>query len=402
MHNSPVDTSSLLEVPVGGLEPGMYVAGLDRPWLETPFAVQGFYVQSTEEIDFVAQHCAYVFVDPRRRIAAKSKPQRKPARRTYKDTTALKSELQQAEVDLTSASESMARVFDQIKTGGHLEINVVKAAINPLIASILRNSEAVAALVRLKKKGAYLFNHSIAVAVWAAILGRHLGLERTRLEKLALGAALLDVGMASMDEEIMRSANHLSESDFSEIKRHAGLGADLLRHNDAGLSMEIVEMVASHHERHDGSGYPNGLQGLSIPLFARIAAIVDSYDAMITPRPYAACRSSFEAMQELADLKDQLFQGSLVEQFMQAIGLFPTGSIVQLNSGEVGVVVQQNAARRLRPRVVVILDAHGHRHDKMVLIDLSKYGTSHGDKDLWITHELEPGAYGIQPDDYFL
>ena len=161
-------------------------------------------------------------------------------------------------------------------------------------------------------------------------------------------------------------------------------------------------MVATHHERHDGSGYPAGLEGVGIPLFGRIAGLIDSYDAMITPRPYAQCRTSFEAMQELADLKDSLFQGTLVEQFMQAVGLFPTGSVVQLNSGEVGVIVKQNTARRLRPKVVVILDGDGKRYDSLVLIDLAKYTPETGKSDLWISQELEPGAHGIQPDEYFL
>jgi HD-GYP domain-containing protein (c-di-GMP phosphodiesterase class II) len=397
-HNN----SNLFEVPVGSLDPGMYVGALDRPWLESPFAVQGFYVENREDIDFVSQHCVSVFVDPRRRKRAEpANPSTQP-RRTYRDTTPLKNELKKAEIDLTSASDAMGRVFDQLKTGGHFDIGIVRSAIQPLIDSIMRNNEAMAALVRIKKKGAYLFNHSISVAVWAAILGRHLGLERVQLEKLALGAALLDVGMASVDEKFINSTDPLSESEFTDVKKHVPMGVDLLRHKEADLPVEILEMIASHHERHNGTGYPKGAEGLDIPLFARIAAIVDSYDAMITPRAHATCRSSFEAMQELSDLKDQLFQGSLVEQFMQAVGLFPTGSIVQLNTSEIGVVVQQNAARRLRPKVVLILDSEGHRHDKMVLIDLAKYTASDGGSEMWITQELEPGAYGIQPDEYFL
>lgn len=402
MSANPAHAANLIEVPVTNLEPGMYIAALDRPWLDTPFAVQGFYVFDADDIAFVAQHCAFVMVDPRRRSTGVKTATKRRTRRTYRDKTSLKSELKKAEIDLTSASDAMARVFGQLKTGGHLDVGVIKAAINPLIESVLRNNEAIAALIRMKKRGDYLYNHSLAVAVWAAILGRHLGLERAQLEKLALGAALLDVGMASMDEEFTNSAAELSEAQFAEVKTHVPLGLDLLKLNEANLSPEVLEMVASHHERHDGSGYPQGLSGANIPLFGRIAAIVDSYDAMITQRPYANARSSFEAIQELVDLKDQLFHGSLVEQFVQAIGLFPTGAVVKLSSGEVGVVIQQNAARRLRPKVVVVLDAQGERQDQMVVIDLAKYTAPDGKSDLWITQELEPGAYGIQPDDYFL
>ena len=141
---------------------------------------------------------------------------------------------------------------------------------------------------------------------------------------------------------------------------------------------------------------------MDIPLFARIVGLVDSYDAMISTRPHVGARSSFEAIQELADLKGGLFQAELVEQFMQAIGLFPTGSVIELNTGEVGVVVAQNALRRLRPKVVVILDQDKQRHAKLVVVDLGKYGSENAGSDLWINRELEVGAYGIRPDEYFL
>jgi HD-GYP domain-containing protein (c-di-GMP phosphodiesterase class II) len=392
---------NLLEVPVHNLQAGMYVAGLDRPWLETPFAVQGFYVLNQEDIDFVAQHCAYVMVDPRRRTKSKAVPTKERARRTYKDQSSLKSELKSAEIDLTSAAESMSKVFAQLRTGGHLDLKIVQAAINPLIESVLRNNEAMAALVRMKKKGEYLYNHSLSVAVWATILGRHLGLARKQLERLALGSALLDVGMASVDDQLTQFTGKLSEREFASIRQHVALGVDLLKLKSE-LPDEVIQTVAFHHERHDGSGYPNGLSGKQIPMFARIAGLVDSYDAMITPRPYAQCRTSFEAVQELADQKEHLFQGALVEQFLQAIGLFPTGSVVQLNSGEIGVIVAQNAARRLRPKIVVVIDAEGRRNSSLVVMDLSKYSPGEGALDLWIKRELEPGAHGIQPDEFFL
>lgn len=401
MSLNSTEQQNLLEVPVHNLEAGMYVAGLDRPWLETPFAVQGFYVLNQEDIDFVAQHCAYVMVDPRRRTKSKAIPTKERARRTYKDQSSLKNELKSAEVDLTSAAESMSKVFAQLKTGGHLDLKIVQSAINPLIESVLRNNEAMAALVRMKKKGEYLYNHSLSVAVWATILGRHLGLARKQLERLALGSALLDVGMASVDDRLTQSTGKLSEGDFASIRQHVALGVDLLKLK-GDLPDEVIQTVAFHHERHDGSGYPNGISGKQIPMFARIAGLVDSYDAMITPRPYAQCRTSFEAVQELADQKEHLFQGALVEQFLQAIGLFPTGSVVQLNSGEVGVIVAQNAARRLRPKIVVVIDAQGQRNSSLVVMDLSKYTPGEGALDLWIKRELEPGAHGIQPDEFFL
>lgn len=381
----------------------MYIADLDRPWLETPFPLQGFYVFSQEDMDLVAGHCSYVYVDTRRfsKEAAADRESVAP-RRVYRNKTTLKEELQSAKPCLASSGESMARVFASLRKGGHLDVDVVKSAIHPLIESVFRNNEAIAALMRMKKKGEYLYNHSLAVTVWAAVLGRQLGIERRRLERLALGAALLDIGMASLDDGLTQVTGPLDESGLERMRKHVPLGVDLLKLN-RDLPEDVVEMVTTHHERHDGSGYPHGLSGNDIPLFGRIAGLVDSYDAMITPRPWAPSRSSFQAMQELSDLRDKLFQGALVEQLMQAIGLFPTGSLVQLNTGEIAVVVQQNAARRLRPKVVVVLDADGRRKSTLVVLDLLSYrADSSAQSDLWITQELEPGAHGIEPDEFFL
>lgn len=389
---------------MSSLSPGMYVAALDRPWLETPFAVQGFFVQSQEDVDYVAQHCAWVYVDPRRISSAKKSARQAPRTRTPVPETvsSIKNELRRVDVDLSNASETMERVFSQIRTGDHLDVAVVKSAISPLIKSVLRNSEAAAILIRLKKKGDYLYGHSLAVSVWSAILGKHMGLERKQLERLALGAALLDVGMTRVDDRLTKSPAPLDNPGTLEVRRHVADGVKLLKRS-GDIPDDILQMVASHHERHNGSGYPRALAGKDIPLFGRIAGLVDSYDAMITERPYASPRSTFEAMQELSDAKDDLFQAALVEQFVQAVGLFPTGSVVQLSSGEIGVIVQQNAVRRLRPKIVVALDANGNRKDKLTIIDLAKYGTGDGAKtDLWISKELEPGSHGIHPDEFFL
>jgi hypothetical protein len=163
----------------------------------------------------------------------------------------------------------------------------------------------------------------------------------------------------------------------------------------------VIEIAAAHHERHDGSGYPRGLSGNEIPLGARIAGLVDSYDAMTTPRPYAPPRSSFGAMQELARAKGTSFQAELVEQMMQAIGLFPTGSLVELDTGEVAIVVGQNASRRLKPKVCIVLDHEKERRADFPIVDLLEAETAGGTAPR-IARELPPGAYGIDAQDYYL
>ncbi len=393
-----------MEVPVGSLQLGMYVSQLDRPWLETPFILQGFFLEEQADIDLVAEHCAYVYVDPRRRTLVKhtAKVVKEPTRnRTYKDKSSLKSEFSVAVEEYESAGVAVGKVFDELRRGRLLNLKSMRSAIDPLIDSVVRNSEAMAALVRLKSKGDYLYNHSLANAVWAAVLGRHLGLEPAVLKQLALAAAVMDVGMTQLDQSVLDTPGELDHLDTERMHEHVGLGVELLK-KSGETDPEVLAVVSGHHERHDGSGYPKGLKGAEIPLLARIAGLVDSYDAMITTRSHAPARSSFEAMQELSDRKDELFQGELVEQLMQAIGLFPTGSVVELSSGEVAIVVAQNDTRRLRPKVVVVLDENKQRYPRLVIIDLANYDASSHKSDIWVKKELQADAYGLRPDEFFL
>ena len=399
-----IDHRGLIEIPASKLEPGMYVAEIDRPWLETPFATQGFYVRSAEDTAYVQQHCDYVFVDPRRRRPPSTMQTAATTaqRQHYRNHTDLDREIATAKDDLESASEAVAKVFGQLRTNGHLDVPGMQRAINPLIDSVLRNDEALAALIRMRSRGDYFYNRALSNAVWAALLGRHIGLELATLKRLALGAALVDVGMSKVDSSITDSDQPLTDEQLVQMREHVLHGMELLK-QAGNVDRDVLQIIANHHERYDGSGYPRGLIQDEIPLLARIVGLVDTYDAMITDKPWAPGRSSFNAMQELADAKDELFQGALVEQFLQAVGLFPTGSIVELSSGEVGIVLQQNPTRRLRPKLTLILDADKRPLDEMVIIDLGSYAKEDGNSAaLWITQELRPGDYGIQPDEYFL
>ena len=391
---------NLVEVPVFSLEVGMFVAELDRPWLETPFAMQGFVVKDDADIEYISKHCTYVYVDPEKREGFGIKMPRQV--KAVKEQSTLKAEFSRAKVEFESASQAMERVFAQIEQNQKVDIPTMQKVVRPLIDSVFRNREALAALVRLKDKGDYMFQHSLATAVWAAVLGRHMGLERAALEDLALGVSVMDVGMTDVPDEILNKKGPLEPHEIVEMRAHVSNSLKLVHNN--GLTNRVMNLVACHHERFDGSGYPQRLKGNEIPPLARIAGIVDTYDAMLTPRPHSRARSSFEAIQELADMKDRGFQGSLVEQFIQTVGMFPTGSIVELNTGAVGVVVEQNPARRLKPKVVLILDENKQRYNKLSLIDLSAVAswTKLQLPEMWIVQEHSRGSFDIQPDDYFI
>ncbi len=391
----------LVKLPAMNLEPGMFVAELDRPWLETPFAIQGFVVRDSDEVLYVSNYVDHVYVDAEYTGVKQSlKLAVEAMKTTPRERLALREEFRRTKVSFDSAAETLDKIFVSLRGGSQNDISAVQTAINPLIEGVFRNQDAVAALLRLKESGEYRYHHGVSMAVWAAIVGRHIGLARHELEKLAVGCAMCDIGMTQLPPELLDQAENLTKEQLRIIRAHPTMGSELVCRSK-NIDFEILGIIENHHERMDGSGYPRGIQGAAIPLLARIAGLVDTYDAMITPRPYATARTSHEATQELLDCKGRQFQEALVEQFVQAIGLFPTGTMVELNTGEVGIVAAQNATRRLKPELIIVLDADKARLASVKVVDLANQAIA-AEGERWITRELLSGTYGISGEEFFI
>lgn len=408
----------LREVEVGKLTVGMYVAELDRPWLETPFPLQGFYVRSPADIEALQAFCQWVMVDPRRfdeRLSDRAterngnghKPPREGGRsRTgdvklhltqYPESEAVEAELPAARSALDTGSERFESLWADLISRRQVRIESFRSAVNPMVDSVLRNKDALVTLMRVQNLDRHTHEHCLALAVWGSLLGRQLGLPPDQIKTLALGCSLVDIGKVRVAQDVLYKPGRLDASELAEVQAHVEHSLQMVR--DMGeKSEDVLGIVRWHHERMDGSGYPDALEGDAIPMFARMAGIVDSYDAMISPRVYAETMSSHQALVELQDLSPSRFQAELVNQFVQAIGLFPNGCLVELSSGEVGVVFAQNPGRRLRPKVMLILDAQKRKRCDLVIVDLK----SVGQQDLRIARELAANEYGIDTREYFL
>ena len=413
----------LREVEVGKLSLGMYVAELDRPWLETPFTLQGFYLRSPEDISNLADYCDVVKVDPRRydpRIAALSHaggaerartapvPRRsRPAQRSagtatlrhtaYNDVATVEDELPAARRTLVDSAATFEGFWQDLSARRRVRIANLRAAVNPLVDSILRNKDALVTLMRVQHLDRNTHEHCMALAVWGSLLARQLGLPPEQIKALALACSLVDIGKIRLPKQLLYKPGTLNGQEYAIVKSHVDYSLQMLD-GMGEANDDVIATVRWHHERMDGGGYPDGLRGDDIPVFARIAGIVDSYDAMISPRTYAPMCSSYEALVELQDHSPAHFQTELVEQFAQAVGLFPNGALVELSTGEVGVVCGQNAGRRLRPKVMLILDTDKRRRDELVIIDL-KQSDQH---QMRIARELARNEYGIDAAEYFL
>ncbi|NND53959.1 MAG: HD-GYP domain-containing protein [Gammaproteobacteria bacterium] len=422
-----------IKIDVGDLLPGMFVAKLDRPWLETPFLFQGFEVRDESELEQLQELCKHVFVDAARsalseaeilsRSAGDNAPE--PAAKifvtkpnlpdlaeatitdlkgeiNYTNKVSTRDEAPKAAAAYSNAVQIMEKVLARVRAGRDIDAETISAAVTPMVDSVLRNPDAMSWLMTLQKQDDYTYHHSIACSVWAVVLGRHLGFTREDLDKLAVGGMLLDIGKTRVPQELLAKPESLSDPETEAMRKHVDFSMELALTSDA-LCREILDMIESHHERFDGSGYPRGLEDDDIPICGRIAGIVDCYDAMVTERPHAPARSTYDAIRELNRLAGKDFQKELVEQFVQALGMFPTGSLVELNTGEVGIVVEQNRVRRLRPTVLICLDRDKQPVTSYETIDLRKYPSKTSEPDaVWISHGHEAGAFDIDPRDYFM
>ena len=405
-------------VPTGELVIGMYVAELDRPWEESPFPLQGFCIKSESEIELLRKLCKTVSID--RHFQRSVRPQDRstgvlnlhpgdvthdeklpiPKRVVeYIDAHSCEAELEVAVEVHKNLSMRFRELFRPFKSSSDLHVEEMGEPITAMVESIIRNPNALAQLSLLKGRDSYTYNHCINMGIQAVVFGRHLGLVQQDLDALAWGAIFCDFGKASIPAELLNKSGRLSEEEFKIIKRHVTYSVDALQ-SIKSLTSKTLEMIHTHHERFNGSGYLKGFKGKEIPIFGRMAAIVDTYDAIINDRPYARAISPHEAIRELYELRDVAFQPELVEAFIQAIGVYPVGTLVELNTGQVGVVIAQNRVRHLKPKIMLILDESKVAYRISPILDLMQ-DPQDRNKPISITSVLEPQAHGINPNDIF-
>lgn len=413
---------SLKEVKVNipDLEIGMYVTRLDRPWLETPYLLQGFELKTPEDIQELSKYCEFVYIDielgkdieQKHSIAAhsvKTDDSSKNARQNltgiepvdYIDTSEFDDELKTAHQNYVQLSEAAEDILDEISKNRKLDLPVLQEAITPMVDSVIRNPDAFSWLTRLKHKDNYTYNHSVSSSVWCVAFGRHLGLPKKDLQSLAIGGLLADVGKIRLPEKLINNTERFNQYEFKLIRKHVEYGVEIVSSIN-GITPEVIDMVRTHHERHDGNGYPAGLSKNRISIFGKIAGIVDCYDAMVSDRPYAAAMSPHEAVKMLYDMRDREFQSELVEQFIQVVGIYPVGTVVEMSDERVGVIVAQHRIWRLRPKVMMLLDEDKRPLNDFETIDLYHVINDHDNQPLDIVRSVDPSVYGIDPQQFYL
>lgn len=415
------------KIAIDDLRVGMYVSELDRAEL-VPTEFRGFWVRSRTQIDKLKRYCRHVYIDvpdslpypgSRRPTAGKwpstrsftSEQERKlqfeilklgatpgVAAQKYQDQTTIEQETSTIRPAYDALKVFVRKTMQDIRQGGSFGSDDVKKVVVPVVASAVRNADALVCFAQLRRKADYTTLHSVRVCLLALAFGRHLGLGIPDLIILGIGALLHDIGKMSVPDELLNKPGPLSKVERDLVRKHVQAGVQLLRRIDR-LPATAIDVARYHHERYDGSGYPHRLSNNQIPYLGQIGGIIDCYDALTSDRAYAPGISGYTALQRIYGTRERDFDPKLVEQFIQCMGIYPIGSIVELNSGDVGVVVSVNRARRLKPRVRLVLrpDRSPHRPPKTV--NLMQHTTETGET-YEIEHVPEPGAYGIVAADY--
>jgi putative nucleotidyltransferase with HDIG domain len=412
------------KINVQDLKVGMYVRELDRPWRESPFLFQGFEIRDEDEIRELRRYCQYVLIDtpepnqktlPRtsaEKVITEKQLQRKQAERdilikvstqpllksTYRDKNTLEQEMGFAREIHRETRDLVYTLLEDVRLGKNINSLGAKKVVGEMVESVIRNPDALTTFAQLKKKDEYTAQHSMRVCILALSFGRHLGFDYNELNLLGIGALLHDIGKMKVPSEILNKPGALNEYEYAQMKSHVPHGVAILE-KTPGIPRPAIEVARCHHERYAGSGYIGGLKGDQIGLFGMIGGIVDCYDAISSDRAYHTGMSTHAALKKMYEWRHRDFHPGLVEQFIQCMGIYPIGSVVELNTGEIGVVVTMNRVRRLKPRVALVLQPDFDPVQCSTTVDLKDYKTRDG-RPCEIDRVLEPGIYGINPVNY--
>lgn len=385
---------------------GHFVARLDRPWGDSPFAMQGVMVSDSSIRAWMTTHCAWVVIDLKR-----SENKTRPPELTgvgaggtaFDQLEHPRNVLRQYRINRRSMRTALShygvlgrqtrRFLNACAAGQSLDIQAAEAAIHSLAETLEHNLAALVWLTRIKQQDDYTAEHCINVAVLAMGLAYALEWPREEIELAGMAGLLHDLGKMRVDSAILNKPGRLTPDEYEHLKTHTTLGYELLR-RDPDVPAPVTQVVLDHHERPDGQGYPNARAAHEVGPLSSLVAVVDSYDAITSNRVYDAARSHHEALGILWRQRDKQFDATLVEAFIQFMGWVTPGTLVRLSTGDIAVVIQANHGRRLKPVVrLLVPDGDGyHPGDEWNLAELAP---SEGEPWIRIRDVLPDGAEGV-------
>ncbi|WP_198343202.1 HD-GYP domain-containing protein [Oleiphilus messinensis] len=394
-----------VKMPVDNLEIGMYVTRLDRPWTEIPVLLQGMTINSIDDIELLRSHCRHVFIEIEKEfwidnqksgpITAEGTAPNYPGLRENKpfhDT------LPGAKIVFDEGVDHVEQIMENIKKDHQIDLERSRALIRSCVDSILTNANALLWMTKIKEKDHYTAEHCLRVGILSIAFGRFLGLSPAELELVGMCGMLHDVGKLKVPDDILNKPGRLSRIEFAIMKQHTNLGYDILKQYE-DLEPMVQDTAMSHHERIDGKGYPEGLDAGYLHKFIRLITIVDAYDAITSSRCYKSGSPALDALQILFAERDKHFDKELVEAFIQMVGIYPPGSLVEMTNGEIGIVVSANPEYRLRPRVELVLTSDKKQRPPYI-VNLADDIKDKSGEIYSIKKGLANGTYGVDVKEY--
>lgn len=311
------------------------------------------------------------------------------------DLVEFKEEIKEA-VRIRDEAEEIVREFSQdFRMGCGINSKKVHKTVEKMIGSIFRNRDALTSLVRIKSFDRYVFTHSVNVSILSLIIGRNMGLGRERLGDIGMGAILHDVGKMLIPEHILHKPDALTAEELAEVRKHPELGAEVISMSK-DISGDSIKIISQHHENYSGKGYPSGIKGEEIHLYARIVSVADIYDAMTSDRVYRKAVTPNEVLQKMYMLRFSHYDPEFVERLIKALGIYPVGTLVALNTGELAIVRRQDATHPLKPTLLILFDKDRQPYKEPFELDLIE------DDLRFIVASKDPAALGMAFNDFLL
>ena len=382
-----------VKVQVEDLQHGMFVAELDRPWLESPFLFQGFVIEEDAELDQLRTVCRWVLVEDsksRRSIDFNQVQQASATRQATSFVTVAKATAKVA----ARATDQVEKLLDSARLGASIEPGDAREIVGGLVHSVASNTNAALWLTSLKKRNARTAGHCLNVSILALAFAQSLGEPLDEMEDIGTGALLHDIGQGKVPKFVVDKPGVLETAEWEIVKQHPGEGYKMMQATKL-LPPRTLEIIRDHHERLDGSGYPRGIKGEQVSKRTRIVAIADIYDSLTTDQPWRRAMLPSDALTEMHKTLGEALGRELLERFIKCLGIYPIGSVVRLSTGALAVVLSSDPESRMKPMVMVVRDPDGKEVVPRSIVNLQVIARNRPTDPWLIAERVDPASCGI-------